>query len=281
MRTFLSTAAIAIGSLAILATPASAQDVVEENPFTGIYVGGAIGFDAQGNDLGSRVNFDRNLDGNYNETVTTAAGANAFGPGFCNGAALASTPDFGCENDKDNISYYGRVGFDGQIGPFIVGAMGEFGKTEIRDSVSAFSTTPAFYTLTREVEWEASARLRAGLAFDNTLFYGTGGAGYAKITNSYSSSNTMNTPTVSDDDQVLGFVVGGGLEQKLGRNFSIGLEYTYHDYKDNESSVRLSQGTAAATNPFVLAPNTTGTDLQRSDEDFRWHSVRAVAAFRF
>ena len=34
-------------------------------------------------------------------------------------------------------------------------------------------------------------------------------------------------------------------------------------------------------NPFVLAPNTTGTNFQRSDDKFRWHSMRATAAFRF
>ena len=38
---------------------------------------------------------------------------------------------------------------------------------------------------------------------------------------------------------------------------------------------------APATNPFVLAPNTAGTDIRRSDDKFRWHSLRATAAFRF
>ncbi|MGK3919407.1 hypothetical protein ABI060_14310, partial [Enterococcus faecium] len=70
-------------------------------------------------------------------------------------------------------------------------------------------------------------------------------------------------------------------EQKLGRNFSIGMEYMYHQYDDDAYRVRVTQGTAPATNPFVLAPNTTGTDLRRSDTKFRWHSLRATAAFRF
>ena len=65
------------------------------------------------------------------------------------------------------------------------------------------------------------------------------------------------------------------------KNFSIGMEYTYHDYKDDEYLIRVTQGTAAATNPFVLAPQTAGTTIARSDPDFRWHSIRAVVGFHF
>ncbi|SUJ03601.1 Uncharacterised protein [Sphingomonas paucimobilis] len=59
------------------------------------------------------------------------------------------------------------------------------------------------------------------------------------------------------------------------------MEYMYHQYRDDDTRVRVTQGTAPATNPFVLAPNTTGTDIRRSDDKFRWHSLRATAAFRF
>lgn len=254
----------------------------DDQPFTGLYVGGSFGYDVQPNDAGSSILFDRNLDGRFGDTVTTAAGANAFSPGFCNGAARGATLlPAGCRKDKDAIAYYGRVGFDQQMGNFVVGVVGEFGKTEIRDSVSAFSTTPANYVMTREVNWEASARGRAGYAANTTLFYATGGVGYLSVDNSFTSTNTANAFTTNGNDRVWGAVAGGGLEQKIGRNFSVGLEYLYHDYNDNDARVRVSRGTAPATNPFVLPPNTTGTDFRRSDNRFRWHSLRATAAFRF
>ena len=267
--------------LAMLSMPAIAQDQASTPEFSGVYVGGTIGFDVQPNDVGERIQFDRNLDGNFNDTVTTAAAANAFSPGFCNGRARASTPAIGCTNDKDAISFSGRVGFDMQFGNIVAGAVVEGGKSNIRDSVSAFSTTPASYTMTREIDVNASARLRLGYAANRTLFYATGGAAYARIDHSFSTTNTANAFTGSGKRDAWGYTAGGGIEQKLGAHFSVGLEYLYTQVKDDNYIVRASAGTAPATNPFILAPNTTGTDFARSDDKFRWHSVRATAAFRF
>lgn len=278
MRTLILSAA---APLALLASPVAAQETTEDAPFAGLYVGASGGYDVQGNDIDRGVLFDRDGNGDFNDTVTTAAGTNAFSPGFCNGAAVDATTNLGCRNDKDGWSYNGRVGFDIQKGPFVVGAVGEFGKSEIRDSVSAFSTTPANYVLTRELNWEATARVRAGYAVNTTLFYASGGAGYANIDNSFSTTNTANAFATNGNDKVWGYVAGGGVEQKIGRNFSIGMEYSFHNYKDNDYRVNVTQGTAPATNPFILSPNTAGTTFRRADENFRWHSLRAVAAFRF
>lgn len=266
---------------ALLATPALAQDTVDDQAFTGIYVGGSVGFDAQPNDIGERILFDRNLDGGFNDTVLNAAGANAFGPGFCNGRARGAG-NGGCLNDRDDIAYSARVGWDQQMGHALVGVVGEFGKSEIRDSVSAFSTTPANYVMNREIDWEASIRGRAGyVAGESTLFYGTFGVGYARIDNYFTSTNGVNTFSDTGKSTEWGVLGGGGVEQKLGRNFSIGLEYMYHDYNDPDYRVRI--GGAAGT-PFTNAAtggSAQGTDLRRSPSDFRWHSIRATAAFRF
>ncbi|HEX8554963.1 MAG TPA: hypothetical protein VF695_09670 [Sphingomonas sp.] len=270
------------GIAALAAFPAAAQDTTEEKPFSGLYVGAAGGYDIQPNDVNSSVLFDRNLDGRFGETVTTAAGANAFSPGFCNGQAVGSSiAAGGCRNDKDGWAYYGRVGLDHQVGNIVFGAVGEFGRSEINDSVTAFSTTPASYTLYRDIEWEGSVRGRLGYAANTTLFYGTFGAGYARINRSFFSTNVNNAYSFDGERNQFGILGGGGIEQKLGRNFSIGMEYMFHQYNDDDYRVRVSRGGALATNPFVLAPNTTGTDFRRSDRYFRWSSLRATAAFRF
>lgn len=279
-------ATMLVGSFA-LSAPAFAQEV-DDKPFDGLYVGGTIGFDAQPNDRGERILFDRNLDGRFGDSVVTSTGPDAFAPtaaqpgaGFCNGRATSTGLLSGCTNDKDNISYSGRIGFDKQFANIVVGVVGEFGKSEVRDSVSAFSTTPASYTMTRKVDYNANLRARAGYAFDKTLFYATGGGAYAKVKSTFETTNTANAFAVSGKNDTWGFVAGGGIEQKLGRNFSIGLEYLFNQYKDGDARVRVTQGTALANNPFVLAPNAVGTDFSRSDRFFRWHSVRATAQFRF
>src|SRR4029450_7455083 len=55
--------------------------------WTGFYVGGQVGNGFLPSGDGAFVGFDKNLDGNFADTVTTAAGANAFSPGFCPGAS--------------------------------------------------------------------------------------------------------------------------------------------------------------------------------------------------
>lgn len=291
MRKLMMTSLLGATAVALTATPALAQTSdpapeatteaspppapVDDRPFQGLYIGGFVGYDVQPNDPGESIVFNRN----GSATVTTAAGANAFSPGFCNGAANGGIPDNGCRNDRDELNYGGRIGFDLQKGPFVIGALAEFGDSRITDSVSAFSTTPASYTLTRSVNWEGGLRGRVGFAARNTLFYGTGGAGYARIKSDFSTTNTANAFSTSGTRNKWGVQYGGGIEQKIGRNFSIGLEYLYHDYNTPDARVLVTQGAAPATNPFVLGGTTT--TFARSDNKFNWHSLRLTAAFRF
>lgn len=288
------TLAAALGGVALFAaTPAFAQEMAadsgsEQGGFTGLYIGAAGGYDAQPNDAGSTILFDRGLDGRFGDTVTTAAGANAFGGigGFCKGRATAGTSPTNpttparCRNDKDGAAYYGRIGFDSQMGRFVVGVVGEFGRTEINDSVTAFSTTPASYTMYREIDYEGSVRGRVGFAFGDGLFYATGGPAYARIDHNFFTTNTANAFAQRGRRMQLGITGGGGVEKKLGEHFSIGLEYMYHRYDDNDFRVRVKQGTQPATNPFILN-GAAGTDFRRGDTSFQWHSVRGTAAFRF
>ncbi|RYY25687.1 MAG: porin family protein [Sphingomonadales bacterium] len=275
MRTLL------IGTAAILATtaPAFAQD----EKYDGVYIGGSFGYSVQNNDVGESILFDRNLDGTFGDTVVTSApGApNAFSPGFCNGRAVTNAPAGGCENDRDNVEYSARIGLDKQYGNFVVGIVGEVGKSNIRDSVSAYSTTPASYSMSRKIDWNAGLRLRAGYAAGgNTLFYATGGGAYAKVEHSFRTTNTANSFSGRGRDDVWGWQAGGGVEQKLGGGLSMGLEYIYTRYNDKNYRVRAGAGTAPATNPFLLA-NAGGTDFRRSDSRFDFSGLRTTLSYKF
>jgi outer membrane immunogenic protein len=289
MRTVILTGAafVALAS----ATPAFAQE--EEYPFDGFYIGGSIGYSVQPNDgARSAIRFDRDLNGSFGDTVITSTGQNAFGVnttggansgGFCGGNASGNALSFGCTKDRDGLEYFGRIGADTHLGPVVIGVVGEAGRSEIVDYVTAFSTTPAAYTMRREIDYQGSIRGRIGITpgpMRTTLFYATGGASYARIKNGFTTTNTANSFTPNGKTDAWGFTAGGGVEQKLGKNFSIGLEYLYNDLKDNKARVRVGPGTAPATNPFLLA-GAGGTDFRRNDPFFRWHSIRATAAFRF
>lgn len=264
-----ATAAAAV----MIAAPAQADD-----EFDGFYAGASIGYDFQAGDADETITFDRGSNGSFGETVTTAAGANAFSPGFCGGAAT-SPQNANCRGDSDGVSFQGRFGYDSQMNNFVLGVVGEIGTADIRDSVAAFSTTPAFYTMTREVDFTAALRLRAGFTpAEKTLLYVTGGLAYAKLDQSFESSNTANSFTVLADENAWGYQLGAGLEQKIGSNFSLGVEYLYTGYNDDNTLIRVGQGTAGATNPFVLAG---GVDFKRANDDFNLQSLKVVAAYRF
>lgn len=274
-------AMMAIAALAgVASAPALAQDAAPKAEFDGFYVGATAGYDFQPNDDNASVLFDRNLDGRFGDTVVTAAGANAFSTGFCGGAALANNAAGGCSRDRNGFGYSGRAGYDAQRGNLVVGIVGEFGDSAITDSVTAFSTTPANYVLTRSVNWEGGLRGRFGYAFGKTLAYATAGLGFARIRRSFRSSNTANSFTNNGDTTEVGGQFGGGIEQKLGKHFSLGLEFMHHSYNDTDFRVRVGPGTAPATNPFLLA-GAGGTDFARSDNRFNWNSVRATIAYRF
>lgn len=265
-------------AFAMTAVPAFAQEADEE--WEGAYIGGSFGLAAQNNDRNEGVVFDTNLDNGFGDTVRTTSGADAFSPGFCGGAATGRTPGEGCRGDKDDFEYNIRAGYDSQMGNIVVGFVLEGGKNEAVDRVTAFSTTPANYVFMRELDYTLQARARVGYAARGALFYATGGAAYAKIDNSFTSSNTTNSFTTNGSTKSWGYSYGGGTEVKIAKNFSLGLEYLYTNYVDDDYVVAVGPGTALVTNPFRIV-NANGTNMRRSDSDFDMHNIRLTAAFRF
>lgn len=274
------TSLLVASAATMLAVPAMAQDGHDRSQdFNGPYIAIGGGGTLQGSDRGETLVFDTNRDGTYGDPVNTAGGVDAFAPGFCNGAATG-TANVGCRNDKDGPEYFARAGYDKRMGNFVLGAMIEGGRSEARDSVSGFSSTPASYTMSREADWQASARLRAGYTpGGGALFYVTGGPAYARLNNKFVTTNTANSFADNGKTNAWGYAAGGGAEIMVTQKVSIGLEYLYTDIKDDDYVVNVGAGTAPPTNPFLL--NGGGTDIQRSSANMRTHSVRGTIGFRF
>jgi outer membrane immunogenic protein len=269
---------LVIALLAAIAAPAA---LAQSGGWTGGYAGVQVGrADQPGND-DETIRFDRNLDGNFDDTVTTSSGANAFSPGFCGGAANGPTPASGCRDDNNGTDYGARLGYDWQSGSLVVGVLGEYVRGDSDDSVSAFSTTPARYTMTRSLERTAALRGRIGFSFgnDQNLLYATGGLAWGRVSNAFSTSNGVNTFTSNGDSDSKGPQYGLGYERRLGDKVAVGLEYLVTRLKDDEYRVR-AQGPAPATNPFILG-NPGGTDFRRGEEDFETSSLRLTLSYRF
>lgn len=267
-------------AIALSVAPANAQEGTTKT-WNGPYIGGSAGFGWRDNNSGESISFDRDGDGAFDDSVTTTTGANAFSPGFCGGAARGNNPGAGCRNDDNGLDWAVQLGYDRQMGNIVAGIVLEGGKTDVDDSVSGFSTTPASYTMTRDIKYNAAARLRLGYSTPaGTLFYLTGGGAYAKVRNSFATTNTANAFTPSNrKEDAWGWVAGGGVDQKITDNVSVGVLYKYTRYKADEYGVNVGPGTAPATNPFLIGP-AGSTDFARGSR-FDAHSIMATAAFHF
>jgi outer membrane immunogenic protein len=269
--------------MAGVAAPAFAQSgpgvTNWSGPYVGIY-GGVLDNDQKSDET---LVFDRDFDGQFDDTVILNGTTNsAFSPGSCDGGAAGQTPANGCTSDSTGVEGSVRLGYDMQFGSFVIGAVGEVSATDVRDSVTSFSTTPAAYVFTRQMDNMAALRLRAGYAAGPALLYVTGGGAIAKVRNSFRTTNTANSFTETvNDDEADGYQVGAGLEWRLAPNLSVTGEYLYTSLQPGDYVVRAGPGTAGPTNPFILPPNTVGTDLARSNQDMDLHAFKIGMNVRF
>ncbi|PBN42470.1 outer membrane beta-barrel protein [Sphingobium sp. D43FB] len=265
----------------VLATPVMAQDSTGAVDWTGPYIGGSFGYNWQKNDGEEHIRFDADADGEYDDVIRTGTGANAFSPGTCGGSARGATPGAGCNDDKDAIGWMGHVGYDRQFGSIVAGVVAEAGKAYISDSVTEYSTTPAFYEMTRRIDWNGNLRARLGYTTPGGFMpYITGGLAYAKVKNSFATSNGANSFTEVDrKEDAWGYTMGGGIEAKVSDNFSIGARYLWTRYNVDDYRVDVGAGSAPATNPFRITPS-GGASMNRGDK-FDTQSVMVTTSFRF
>jgi len=264
---------------AVLAAGVAAAPVAtaQGGDWSGLYVGAGAGYSFKADD--EIVVFDTDLDGAFDDTVRTGAGANIFALGFCDGAAKGPTPGDGCRTSDGNVKLSVRAGYDLQFGNWVVGVVGDYGAVNIGDDVSAYSTTPAAsYTLTRDLNAVTALRARGGWAGKAGLLYATAGMAWGDMDQTFTTTNTVNSFTPSEDSEVEGYQIGLGYEVKLGEmwfvgsGWSLGLEYMWTSLDDGDNIVRVGPGTAPATNAFLVA-NAAGTNMKRTKDLFEYSTV--------
>jgi len=270
--------AAAAAALTLTAGAASAQD------WTGVYVSVFAGYADRAENSGERVGFDTNLDGAFNDTVRTAAGADAFSTGFCGGGFNTNAAPGGCRKDDDTDTEIGvRLGYDYQFTgtPWVVGAVVEYSQLQLQDQVTAFSTTPAAYGFTRKLRDTFAARVRGGYAFGPALVYATGGYAQGDVNHSFRTTNTVNAFPESGGGNAKGYQLGFGAEYKVTQHWALGAEFIRTNLEDDDYGVRaINSGTTAATNPFLLV-NTQGTGFLRTEDKVKYNSFRVTASYRF
>jgi outer membrane immunogenic protein len=119
-----------------------------------------------------------------------------------------------------------QFGFNYQKGQFVFGIEGDMARRGGTDFTNLLGAHGLDYQ--NEQGWIGTLRPRAGLAVDNWMFYGTGGA-------AYSAGNAI--PFISGSSPGRsGWAVGGGLEYTNDKQWSLGLEYLYADFGKSSQS---------------------------------------------
>lgn len=221
-RVLLSTTVLAV---AIAAGSAQAADLgireaappVKAPPYvaplytwTGFYLGGNIGYGW--------------VDGSGTYTTT----------GWGNGVSSGPFSGHG-----DGILGGGQIGYNYQMGAFVVGLETDFQGTGGTGHINGSAPGNALVAKS-SIPWFGTIRGRLGYAVNNWLFYVTGGGAYADN----ELKGTVNGVNFGDVDKVgWSWTLGGGIEAFVAPRWSVKAEYLYIDTPD---SVPLPARTTAS-----------------------------------
>jgi outer membrane immunogenic protein len=221
MKKFLIVAA----GLAALATPALAADmplkasapvVSPAYDWTGYYVGVNGGYGWSGN----------------------------VGPiTYTNGIGQVFTTTGTTFNDKGGFGGV-QAGYNMQMGHFVLGVEADIEAANIRSSILGGVTNFAdLYEGTRKLDYFGTLRAKAGLAYNQVLFYLTGGFLFGQVSTSTDRTNTPGFPWIANSAGQTGYAVGAGIEYAFARVWSVKAEYQYLDFgSQNLSGIYVNGG---------------------------------------
>ena len=131
--------------------------------------------------------------------------------------------------DLKNVPAIGATaGANLQMGHFVLGVEGNVNWLNGR-AVDDRSGDPIAIVVSTDLKQLATLRGRAGVAFENILFFATAGVAVAQTDGHLSDIYRRGTYAYSDPQTFLGWVAGGGVEVGLTERVSLKAEALYHD----------------------------------------------------
>ena len=197
------------------------------------------------------------------------------------GYAAGECDDGFCGSEATSIDSKGgfggaQIGYNRQSGAFVYGLEADFQGAGVhgKDSLAFDDGEDENFgaSAKTDLKWFGTVRARLGYAFDSTLLYATGGFAFGKVhdqlTATFDEGDLVST-TVSKNDTVTGYVLGGGIEHKLTPNWSVKAEYQY---------INLGSTKLGADATFDGGDDVSTADL-KSDNAF--HTVRIGVNYQF
>ena len=153
----------------------------------------------------------------HNENQYTA------GAGSVNGTSFIGGGQFGYNFQSGNIVY----GFEVD-GSWLSGSA---------NATIAAGIPP--YSVEQQINWLVTARARLGLAVGNAMVYATGGLAVGGVENSVFLAPAIAGLNTSESETRFGWVIGGGAEGMIARNWTVGLEGLFVDLGKGDAIVPL------------------------------------------
>jgi outer membrane immunogenic protein len=212
-----------------------------------------------------------------------------FGPTLAGSALLSpsSDPETPFSNNGRPWSYMagGFVGYNWQLGQYVVGVEGDAGWKNGQSTSALYATTVATYfpsaamafrdqwfNATMKQTWDSSVRARAGYLYTPwTMIYGTGGLAVGQESGSFSYAAQTTYPSVggyaatsgamSWSDTRVGWTAGAGVEQEIARGWKVRVEYRYTDFGSYSKNIPLAYssnclgGVGSCSAPSVISSN--------------------------
>jgi outer membrane immunogenic protein len=202
--------------------------------WTGLYVGGNVGY-GFGNDLVA-------------QTVRS-------GP-------LFATSDPNTHLTPKGVVGGVQLGYNWQGGRnWLVGFEADLQGSAQTDTACAPTTcfiqggTTSIITVQHQLDYFGTLRGRLGAINDNVLYYVTGGAAFGHVKQTVNVNDTLlTTPDFSTHGltaDMIGWVIGGGIEAALWGGWTAKAEYLYMDLGSLSNTFTLADGEVLTTNSTI------------------------------
>jgi outer membrane immunogenic protein len=202
------------------ATASVAFNPVRADPWTGFYSGGNFGYGWA----------------NANSNLTLAGNAFSNGPLSGNGANL------------DGVNGGLQAGYNWQTGYFLVGVEGDIQAADQNQTSTYSCGLACSVTETAKIDWFGTIRGRAGIAYKDVLFYGTGGANWTDGEHNFSGTLGGASASLANfTHDSFGWVAGGGIEWMFAWGWSAKIEYLYLENTNSNFTISVPAGVGGGT----------------------------------
>jgi outer membrane immunogenic protein len=246
--------------IGVLADVANAADVPDRNypaalpsrcaNFGGLYVGGSAGWGYYDHTFSDRDGLGQTIDNGLPNSVNATTNKVNFGP---------------------------QVGYTLQSGCAVYGAEADWTWTRLRASEHSLDGDQGgaggadSITVTSQLNWFGTLRLRTGIVVDNLMLYATGGLAYANFDRSWSFFEDVSATTTSFTSQktLWGWTGGVGTEWAWTPNWSVKSEVLYMRFASDDTRVTGVAPAGVTGVPYRLGSQDS-VWITRIGLNYRW-----------